>query len=251
MSKGFYAAMADRYDEEFLAPHREMYDRLAWEAVTSLYAEHSDPLNIVDVGCGTGRWSRLLVDAGHSVIGIEPCAEMAAATSSLDPSRFSLQTCGVDDAAVESGWADLVVCMGSVQYATKPAESIRRAAGWLRPDGMAAVLVDSLGGLVLELLARGDDRQAIERAATRRASWSRNGVGVEYHLLDASSLESAAADAGLVDVTVSGLLVGHAVTIGRDVVAASPIDVERELAAIRPLADSAKQLLMIGRRGHA
>lgn len=249
MSNEFYATLAARYDEEFLASHREMYDRLAWEAVTSMFVERPSPLNIVDVGCGTGRWARLFVEAGHCVIGVEPCAEMASATSTLDSTRFSLQACGVDDATIDPGWADLVVCMGSIQYAPNPAASIHRAAGWLRPGGVMAVLVDSLGGLVLELLARGDDQQAVERASTHRAKWSRNGVGVEYHLFDASSLESAARDAGLTDITISGLLVGHAVKLGRTSGAATPcLDVERELAAVRPLADSSKQLLAIGRR---
>lgn len=246
----FYAALAPTYDYEFLAPHRRTYDRMAWEAVTSLFQSRSAPLRVVDIGCGTGRWARLLVDAGHEVIGIEPCAAMAAKTSELPTARFTLQPCSVDDAEVDNGWADLVIAMGSIQYAPRPHASIARSAQWLSPDGFMAVLVDSLGGLVLELLARGDREQALERVASRRALWQRNGLDVEYHLFDAASLTRAMEDANLDVIGLQGLLVSSAVSDcdqlgfvdGRD------LDIERELSCIRPMADSSKQLLAIARR---
>jgi SAM-dependent methyltransferase len=246
----FYAALAPTYDQEFLAPHRRTYDRMAWEAITSLFRINSAPLRVVDIGCGTGRWARLLVEAGHEVIGIEPCAEMAAMTKELPPDRFTLQSCGVDDAEVDDGWADLVIAIGSIQYASRPHTSIARSAQWLTAEGFMAVLVDSLGGLVLELLARGDREQAILRATTRRARWRRNDLDVEYHLFDADSLTRAMEDANLDVIGLHGLLVSSAVmdhselgfADGRD------LDIERELACVRPMADSAKQLLAIGRR---
>jgi len=225
----FYAALAPSYDLEFLAPHRRTYDRMAWEAVTAHFAGRSEPLRVVDIGCGTGRWARVLVAAGHEVITLQPC--------------------GVDDAEVGDGWADLVIAMGSLQYAPDPPAAIARSARWLAAGGMMAVLVDSLGGLVLELLARGDREQAAARAATRRARWQRNGLDVEYHLFDSSTLDAAMAAAGLEQVELAGLLVSSAVC-DRDALGfeGRDLDIERALSRVPALTDCAKQLLAIGRR---
>ncbi|MEO5899294.1 MAG: class I SAM-dependent methyltransferase [Ilumatobacteraceae bacterium] len=245
----FYAALAPSYDLEFLAPHRRTYDRLAWEAVTACFVGRPAPLRVVDIGCGTGRWARVLVAAGHEVIGIEPCAEMAAATKHLPAGRFTLQPCSVDDAEVADGWADLVIAMGSLQYAPDPAAAIARAARWLTTGGVMAVLVDSLGGLVLELVARGDREQAALRAATHRARWQRNGLDVEYHLFDSSTLDAAMTAAGLEQVELTGLLVSSSVC-DRDALGfeGRDLEIERALSHVPSLTDGAKQLLAIGRR---
>jgi SAM-dependent methyltransferase len=247
----FYDSIADAYDEEFDAPHRRMYDDLAWERVEPLVR---DSTTIVDVGCGTGRWSTRLVGPDRQVTGIEPSGGMAAQARARGLSDFTLLETTVDEARVDVGSADLVLAMGSVQYSPDPIRSIARMASWLRPGGHLAMLTDSLVALVMELIAAGDISQATDRARTRMARWVRGGRVVEYHLLDAARLRAAFVSAGLADVSVDGLLVSWT-ALGRDGWCASAerdpagtAALERELAQVEALADTGKQLLAIGRK---
>ncbi|MFV0259817.1 MAG: class I SAM-dependent methyltransferase [Acidimicrobiales bacterium] len=248
----FYSRLAPTYREAFEVPHRKAYDRLAWDAVTGLLPPSS---LVVDVGCGVGRWASALVERGHRVIGVEPSPGMAAAArvASLGP-QFTLHQATVDEVRLDPGRADAVIAMGSVQYAPDPVASIARMATWLRPGGRLWVLVDSLGGLVAELARRGDHAQAVIRARTATARLALGSYTVEHHLFDAAGLERALDAAGLVEVTVSGLLVGwnskDRDTAQRDLIDHwdAALDRERALAAVRGVADLGKQLLATGRR---
>jgi hypothetical protein len=141
-----------------------------------------------------------------------------------------------------------------VQYTADPEATIAHLAGWLRPGGVLAVLVDSLAGLVLELLRDGRQEEALRRLATRRGVWRQHGLEADLHLLDRARLEAAFTAAGLTGIRTHGLLVtaaplgreelAHRLTTDRD----AHLAVERRLLDSPLLADTGKQLLTTGRR---
>lgn len=249
----FYDRLAEGYDRQFDVPHRRAYDDLAWERVAALLPEGEGL--VVDVGCGVGRWSERLVGAGHRVVGLDPSPRMVEEARRRDlGDRFRVEQAGVDEVDLAGIDADLVVAMGSVQYAEDPAAAVARMATWLRPGGALAVLCDSLVALVLELLAAGRDEEALARATTGEAEYRADDLVVGHRLLDAATLRAAYAEAGLVEVDVAGLLVSWS-GVGRTALlhrlAADPrgqLDTERRLAACPRLADAGKQLLAVGRR---
>ena len=248
----FYDRLADDYDGQFAAPHRRAYDELAWEAVLEVLP---DTATVIDVGCGVGRWAERFVAAGHDVIGFDPSPLMVerARARDLGP-RFRVEHGGVDDLDLAGTDADLVVAMGSIQYADDPVAAIARMATWVRPGGVLAVLCDSLVALVMELLAENRLEEALDRAATGEAEYRLDGLVVRHRLLDAATLRAAFIAASLVDVDVRGLLVSWT-AVGRTAMVHQlsrdhdgQLDVERSLAAQSRLADAGKQLLALGRR---
>ena len=251
-SAPLYDALAADYDAHFAAPHRRAYDELAWEACAAVVGPA--PADVVDVGCGVGRWAARLVAAGHRVTGIEPAPGMAAATRSrLAGTDFRLVEARVEDAVLPAGSADVLLAMGSLQYATEPAVAIARCASWVRPGGAVCLLLDSRQALVLELLAAGRTDEALERLTTRRGVWRVGPHAADLHLLDAAELAAAVRAAGLVVERLAGLLVGASAhgragllaRLERDYPA--QLAVERRLAAEPALADLGKQLLVIAR----
>jgi SAM-dependent methyltransferase len=251
-----YDELAPTYEEHFAVPHRRAYDELAWEMCCAVLPD--PPAVIVDVGCGTGRWAERLLDAGHSLIGIEPAPAMADRAAQRLASRFTsrmtLLRSRVEDLELAAGSADAVLAMGSLQYTDDPAGHVTRLAGWLRPGGVLAVLVDSLQALVVELIAAGREDEALTRLTTQRGVWSVDRVEADLHLLDAATLREAYAEAGLEILHVAGLLVG-ATAYGREELRRrleadfrGTLAVERRLAAQPGLADLGKQLLIVGRR---
>lgn len=253
-SAPLYDALAADYDGHFAAPHRRAYDELAWEACSGLLRPGD---TVLDVGCGVGRWAQRLVAAGHDVIGIEPAPQMAdRAAARLAGTTFTLVRAGVEDAVVPPVGPpiDVVLAIGSLQYAADPVAAIGRCAAWVRPGGVVCVLVDSRQALVLELLAAGRADEAVERLTTRRGIWRVGALSAQMHLFDAAELAAAVAGAGLVVERMAGLLVG-ASAHGRSALRArlerdypGALAEERRLAGQPALADLGKQLLVVARR---
>lgn len=243
-----YDRLAPDYEAHFAVPRRRAYDTLAWEQVVALLPDR--PARVVDAGCGVGRWARRFAADGHSVVGIEQSPGMRAAAGP----GLTILACDMAEATLPAGEADLVIAMGSLQYTADPAAVIARFAGWIRPGGHVAVLVDGCAALVLELLGTGRTAEALERLRTRRGVWTSAGEAADLHLLDRATLEAAFGAAGLVAVRSSGLLVSAASRGIAGIDAALTADwegtlaIERALAADPLLADLGKQILVSGRR---
>lgn len=248
-----FDTLAPGYEAHFAVAHRRAYDDLAWERTLPLLLGTS-PARVVDVGCGIGRWTRRFLALDHDVVGIEPSPVMADRAAAIVDPRFRLVRAGVEDARLEPGAADLVVAMGSIQYADDPVAALTRIGGWLAPGGAVVVLVDGLVALCLELARSGRSDEVAERAGTRQGVWEQFGRRAAMHLFDAASLGAAARSAGFTDVAVHGLLAGFSVH-GREAMTARldadydrQLEEERGWAALPPLADLGKQLLLTGRR---
>lgn len=242
-----FATLAPGYEEHFAVPHRRAYDDLAWELTCAALPD--PPASIVDVGCGVGRWARRFAARGYDVLGIEPVSEMADRAEGLRVLRS-----GVQDVSLPAQSADVVVAMGSIQYAPDPVAAIARMASWLRPEGVLSVLVDSRIALGIELLRAGRPDEAAERLDTGRGHWRLDGMSADLMLFDRASLTAAVREAGLAVESAHGLLVGASIW-GRDELTArlssdyeAQLGAERELAQRPDLADLGKQLLVIATR---
>ncbi len=251
-----YDALADDYDEHFAVPHRGAYDAMSWDAVVEQLGAPVEGRPVVDAGCGVGRWAQRFIEMGHEVVGIEQSPRMAAAARARGlGERFTLVEGSMEHVRPPAldGGAAAVVAMGSLQYAIDPTATLARMRSWAAPGAPVAVLVDSLGSLVVELTRAGSAEEAEQRRRSRRGVWATEGRSADLHLFDTAALRSAMADAGLVEVEVRGLLCGWTI-VGRDQMMAELVqDPERTLAreaawSTDPaLADMGKQLLGLAR----
>jgi len=258
-SSAVFDRLASGYDGHFEVPHRKLYDELAWDQVAALLPGR--PGLVIDAGCGTGRWAPRLAELGHRVIGVEVSKEMASAAAArargLPDGSFTVLHADIAEVELEAGMADVVLAMGSLQYTVNPADVLKRFAAWLRPGGHATVLVDSLVGLIVELLAAGRSDEAVARATSKRAIWSPNeapGTHTRLHLFNRSDLEALFSDAAFVDVRSAGLLVE---TVCRGDARSVPRggedwrrrrSSELRLTGIDVLADLGKHLMVTGRQ---
>ena len=249
-----YDALAVDYDDHFTVPHRRAYDDLAWDQVLERLGAPVPGRPVVDAGCGVGRWAQRLVGLGHEVIGVEQAPSMARAARERGlGERFTVIEGPMQDERLPAGRAAAVLAMGSLQYTPEPAAVIARFREWTAPGGLVGVLVDGLVSLVVELVRSGRIDEAEQRRCSRTGVWSTNGCAADMHLFDAATLARAMSDAGLVDVTVSGLLCGWTV-LGRDAFL-DGLDRDHDGALAREadwardpaMADTGKQLLAFGR----
>ncbi len=102
---------------------------------------------VLDVGCGIGRWSRLLASRGARVTGVDlsptmiaEAARRAAAAGLASRCRFIVQDC----AALEIGGSfDLILCVTMLQHLVDIEAmrcALRRMAQHLAPQGRLIIL---------------------------------------------------------------------------------------------------------------
>ena len=127
-----FDGLAAHYDEHFAVPHRQAYDRLAWEL--TLEQLPAPGARILDVGCGIGRWAGDLIALDYELTGIEPAPAMAARSAQRVPA-MRLLTESVETAELEPESFDVALAMGSLQYCEDPTAAFARIHDWLVPGG--------------------------------------------------------------------------------------------------------------------
>jgi SAM-dependent methyltransferase len=120
-----FGSVADQYDQ-----FRPSYPTAL---VDDLVAMH--PADVLDVGCGTGKAARLLLERGLHVLGVEVDPQMAAVARrhGLDVEVASFEAWQPDGRRF-----DLITC-GQAWHWVDPAVAIPKAAALLRPGGTLAL----------------------------------------------------------------------------------------------------------------
>jgi 2-polyprenyl-3-methyl-5-hydroxy-6-metoxy-1,4-benzoquinol methylase len=171
------------------ADHVGPYDAFIFELIPA------DCVHVLEVGCGTGRFSRALAARGHRVTGIDLSAEMVrVARSRTLPDVPATFECA-DLLQVSAGECayDAVVSIAMLHHVAADA-AIRRMAGLVRPGGVLVIhdiradagvwdLPRSALALAARLWAAARGRRERIRGAVR-AAWDEHGRGERYATID-------------------------------------------------------------------
>jgi SAM-dependent methyltransferase len=94
-----FGSVADEYDR----------GRPGYPAAALEWLLGTEPLDVVDLGAGTGKLTQALVRAGHRVVAVEPLAEMSAHLQANLPEvtvvSASAEDTGLDDASFDAAVA--------------------------------------------------------------------------------------------------------------------------------------------------
>lgn len=107
----------------------------------------------LDIGAGMGKAMVSMGHAGFEAHGIEPSPsfhEFAVTRTGLSPDRVRLA--GVEDADFTAGSFDFVTFGAVLEHLPQPAEALRKALDWARPDGLVHVEVPSSDWLMARLV---------------------------------------------------------------------------------------------------
>jgi SAM-dependent methyltransferase len=98
----------------------------------------ADPLDVLDLGAGTGKLTAALLDAGHRVIAVEPLAEMRAILTSSLPAAHALAG-SAERLPLADGSVDAVT-VGAAFHWFDQGVALAEIVRVLRPPGVLGLL---------------------------------------------------------------------------------------------------------------
>jgi S-adenosylmethionine-dependent methyltransferase len=194
------------------------------------------PLEVLDLGGGTGGVAVPLAEAGHRVTVVDPSPDaLASLARRAREAGIVDRVTGVQgdgdslDGILAGRQVDLACCHGTLEFVDDPATTLRAIAQSLGQDGVLSLLVSGRLAVVFAKAIAGEFAQA--RAALVDPSGRWGGTDPLPRRFDVEQLEALLADAGFTDVRVRGTnILGH-------LVPASLIDSEADRTALAELDD--------------
>ncbi len=115
-----FDSLAEHYDRWYETPEGMMYDRLEKRAVMRSLPRPSDGKRLLEVGCGTGHWTRFFSDKGFNTtaVDISPAMLSVARKKSIHGASF-----GVADAhslPFEDGQFDVAAAIATLEFVQNP-----------------------------------------------------------------------------------------------------------------------------------
>lgn len=111
---------------------------ILWELIRGRERETS--LRILDVGCGTGQYSRMLSALG-AVVGVDRAPGSVCFGASRSNSHSAFVQADAQELPLQSGYFDLVWAISILEHLELDGAAIREMVRVLKPDGQVAIAV--------------------------------------------------------------------------------------------------------------
>lgn len=134
--------------------HRTARTAVVWDVLRSLVDAAEGPLDVLDVGGGTGGFAVPLAALGHRVTVVDPSPDALASLQrraregGVEVRAVQGDAAGLLD-VVGAGSADLVLCHGVLEHVDDLPPAVAALVAVLRPGGTLSLLVASRNAVVL------------------------------------------------------------------------------------------------------
>ena len=194
------------------------------------------PLEVLDLGGGTGGVAVPLAEAGHRVTVVDPSPDaLAALARRAREAGIVDQVSGVQGDGDSLGTVlagrqvDLACCHGTLEFVDDPEATLRGVAAALRPGGVLSLLVAGRLAVVFAKAIAGEFAQARSALVDPSGRWG--STDPLPRRFDVDELETLLARAGFTEVQVRGTdILGH-------LVPASLVDSDADRTALAELDD--------------
>ena len=130
-----FDSIAEKYDSWYTRPRGIMYDRIEKKAVRRLLPKEGKGLKLLDIGCGTGHWSRFFCDCGFEVTGVDASQSMLDMARSKNILGASFQLGDARALPFGESEFDVATLITTLEFVQSPEKVITEAVRCLRKPG--------------------------------------------------------------------------------------------------------------------
>lgn len=130
-----FGPAAERYEDWYASSLGKIQD-LAQKADVVNFLECTEAgARLLDVGCGTGHWSRFFATLGYTVTGVDTSSEMIAEARDRSPATISFQQADAVSLPFHDAAFDIVAAMATLEFMTAPQQALAEMARCVRDRG--------------------------------------------------------------------------------------------------------------------
>ena len=127
--------IAGGYDEWYQTAQGAMYDKLEKKAFDKLLANYHNGSQLLEIGCGTGHWSRYFSDKGFEVTGIDISEQMVRIAGTKDIPNCRFHVADGQSLPFFNNSFDAAAAITTLEFAENPQKLISEMARCIKPGG--------------------------------------------------------------------------------------------------------------------
>ena len=140
-----FDAAAKDYDRWYETPVGQAHDRVQKADVLKLLRPARPGDRLLDIGCGTGHWSRFFASLGYAVTGVDISEEMIRAARDRPAPGCVFELADACALPVEDQSFEVVAAMAVLEFASDVSSMLNETFRCAKPDG--SVLIGALNRL--------------------------------------------------------------------------------------------------------
>jgi ubiquinone/menaquinone biosynthesis C-methylase UbiE len=112
-----------------------VYDRFEKKAIDKLLRNHTEGKRLLEVGCGTGHWSKFFSTKGYEITGIDTSERMITIAKNKNIARSSFHVMDGHSMSFADNSFDIAAAITTLEFVTAPDTMIAEMARCVRKPG--------------------------------------------------------------------------------------------------------------------
>ncbi len=168
-----FGAWAHEYDRWYETPAGRVHDRSHKEDVLRLLREPKPGDRLLDVGCGTGHWSRFFASRGYRVVGADLSERMIAMAKASAPDGCAFHVADACSLPFAEASFDVATAMSALEFISCVETAVGEMARCTRAGGSILIgTLNRLSPLNRKRLSRGQEPYVSGRLLAPNELWT-------------------------------------------------------------------------------